>query len=91
LDIRVNEHRRNWLKLDREREEGDEAATSSLLESHAAEHNHQVNWEEVTILVKESNTRNRKIHEAAAMHIFFFFFLCLQLAYLAIMRLRVSQ
>jgi hypothetical protein len=33
------------------------------------EHKLQVNWEEVTILVKRSNTRKRKIHEAAAMHI----------------------
>jgi hypothetical protein len=40
LDIRVREHRINRLKLDRER---DEAATSSLLASHAVEHNHQVN------------------------------------------------
>jgi hypothetical protein len=70
LDIRVSEHQRSWLKLDREREkEGDEAATSSLLASHAVEHIHQVNWEEVTILSKESNIRKRKIHEAAVMHI----------------------
>jgi hypothetical protein len=69
LDIRVNEHQRNWLKLDREREEWDEAATSSLLASHTVEHNHQVNWEEVTILAKESNIRKRKINEAAVMHI----------------------
>jgi hypothetical protein len=70
LDIRVSEHRRNLLKLDREREkEGDEAATASLLASHAVEHNLQVNWEEATIMDKESNTRKRKIHEAAAMHI----------------------
>jgi hypothetical protein len=40
-----------------------------LSASHAVEHNHQVNWEEVTILAKEINTRKRKIHEAAAMHI----------------------
>jgi hypothetical protein len=43
LDIRGSEHQRNWLKLDREREKvGDEAATSSLLASHAVECNHQV-------------------------------------------------
>jgi hypothetical protein len=70
LDIRVSEHRRNWLKLDREREkEGDEAAASSLLASHAVEYNHQENWEEVTILAKESSIRKRKIHEASVMHI----------------------
>jgi hypothetical protein len=58
------------LKLDGEREnEGNEAATSSPLAAHAVEHNHQVNWEEVTTLAKESNTRKRKIHGAAAMHI----------------------
>jgi hypothetical protein len=33
------------------------------------EHNQQVNWEDVTILAKESNTRKRKIHKAAEMHI----------------------
>jgi hypothetical protein len=56
--------------MDRQREkEEDEVATSSLLTSHAVEHNHQVNWEEMTIVAKESNTRKRKIHEAAAMHI----------------------
>jgi anti-sigma factor ChrR (cupin superfamily) len=55
--------------LDREREkEGDEAATSSLLASHAVVHNHQINWEEVTILAKDCNIRKRKIHEAAVMH-----------------------
>jgi hypothetical protein len=70
LDIRVSEHRRNWLKLDRKREkEGDEAATSSLLASYAVEHNHQINWEEVTILAKESNIRKKKIYEAAVMHV----------------------
>jgi hypothetical protein len=68
LDIRVSEHRRNWLKLDGEKEE-DEATTSSLLASQAVEHNHQVNWEEVLILAKERNTRKREFHEAAAMHI----------------------
>jgi hypothetical protein len=58
------------LKLDGEREtDRDEAATSSLLASHAVENNHQVNWEEVTILAKKSNMRKRKIHEAAVMHI----------------------
>jgi hypothetical protein len=52
------------------RENGeDEAATSSLLAARAVEHNHQVNWEEVTILAKETNTRKGKIHEAAVMHI----------------------
>jgi hypothetical protein len=56
--------------LDREREkEGDEAATSSLLASYAVEHKNQVNWEEMTILAKESNIRKRKIHEASVMHI----------------------
>jgi hypothetical protein len=70
LDIRVSEHRRNWLKVGwDEQQEGDEAATSSLLAPHTVEHNHQVNWEEVTILDKEGNNRKRKIHEAAAMHI----------------------
>jgi hypothetical protein len=35
LDIRISEHRRNWLKLDGERDkEGDDASTSSLLASH---------------------------------------------------------
>jgi hypothetical protein len=53
-------------KRERERERGGcEAATSSLLASHAMEHNHQVIWEEVTILAKESKIRKRKIHAAA--------------------------
>jgi hypothetical protein len=36
---------------------------------HAVEHNHQVKWEQVTILAKETNIRKRKIHKAAVMHI----------------------
>jgi hypothetical protein len=70
LYIIVNEHRRNRLQLDRgEKKERDEAATSSLFASHAVEHNHQVYWEEVTILAKDSNIRKKKIHEAAIMHV----------------------
>jgi hypothetical protein len=60
------------LKLEGEREkDGDEAATSSLLASasHAVEHNHQVNWKEVTILAKERNPRKRKMYEAAVMQL----------------------
>jgi hypothetical protein len=60
------------LKLDRERERRGMRYphhTPSLLATYAVEHYHQVNWEEVTILAKESNTNERKIHEAAAMHI----------------------
>jgi hypothetical protein len=72
LDIRVSEHRRNWLKLDRERERrrGMKQPHHLLLASHAGVHNHQVNWEEVTVLAKESNTSKRKIHEAWIQHEF---------------------
>jgi hypothetical protein len=50
---------------------GGEAATSSLLASHAVEHNHKVNWKEVTILAKKTNpsSSRRKIHGTAVMHI----------------------
>jgi hypothetical protein len=58
----------SWNWIEKVREEADEAATS-IISSHAVEHNHQVNWEEVTILANKSNTRKIKIHEAAAMHI----------------------
>jgi hypothetical protein len=67
LDIRVSEHRRIWLKFNRNREEGDEAATSSLLASHSVEHNHQLSWEEVT--KTKSSTPGKKNHETAVMHI----------------------
>jgi hypothetical protein len=66
--ISVSEHRRIWLKLDRKRDEGDEAATSSLLASHSVEHNHQLNWEEVTILDRVQH-QGKKNHETAVMHI----------------------
>jgi hypothetical protein len=71
LDIRVGEHRRNWIKLKNENERGDkkEGNISSLLAIHAVGNNHQVKWEGVLVLAKESNTKKRKIHEAAAIFI----------------------
>jgi hypothetical protein len=70
LEVRVNEHKRNWQKMKREKEEGLEAATfSSLLACHAVEQDHKVLWDDVNILAKEPNTKRRKIHEAAAMYL----------------------
>jgi hypothetical protein len=70
LQMRVNEHRRNWDKMKREKEEGmDLDSIPSLLAAHAVENDHQVQWEEVKILAKESNVKKRKIHEAAAMYL----------------------
>jgi hypothetical protein len=70
LEVRVNEHKRNWQKMKREKEEGLEAATiSSLLACHAVEQGHKVLWDDVNILAKEPNTKRRKIHEAAAMNL----------------------
>jgi hypothetical protein len=70
LDIRVGEHRRNWIKLKNENERGDkkEENISSLQTMHAVDNNHQVKWEDVSVLVlaKECNTKKRKIHETAA-------------------------
>jgi hypothetical protein len=36
---------------------------------HAVDNNHQVKWEDVSVLAKESNTNRRKIHEAAEIYI----------------------
>jgi hypothetical protein len=70
LQMRVNEHRRNWDKMKREMEEGmDLDSIPSLLAAHTVENDHQVQWEEVKILAKESNVKKRKIHEAAAMYL----------------------
>jgi hypothetical protein len=71
LETRVNEHRRNLLKLSRDREIGiEKESLSSLLATHAAENRHQVLWEEVTMLgsENENNAKKRKFHEAAVMH-----------------------
>jgi hypothetical protein len=67
----VGEHRRNWIKLNNENERGDkkEEYISSLLAMHAVDNNHQIKWENVSVLAKESNTKRRKIHEAAAIYI----------------------
>jgi hypothetical protein len=64
LDIGVGEHRRNWIKLNNENERGDkkEENISSLLAMHAVDNNHQVKWEDVSMLAKENNTKKRKIH-----------------------------
>jgi hypothetical protein len=70
LEVRMNEHKRNWQKMKREKEEGKEADTiSSLLACHAIKQDHQVLWDDVQFLAKEPNERRRKIHEAAAMHL----------------------
>jgi len=70
LQVRVNEHKRNWEKMKREREEGkDMDNVSSLLAAHAVEKNHKVQWDGVKILAKETNVKKRKIHEAAAMYL----------------------
>jgi hypothetical protein len=66
----VNEHKRNWQKMKKEKEEGKEADTiSSLLACHAVEKEHQVLWDDVKILAIEQNTKRRKIHEATAMYL----------------------
>jgi hypothetical protein len=68
--VRVNEHKRNWQKMKREKEKGLEADTiSSLLACHAVEQDHKVLWDDVNILAKEPNTKRRKIHEADAMYL----------------------
>jgi hypothetical protein len=70
LEVRVNEHKSNWQKMKREKEEGLEADTiSSLLACHAVDQDHNVLWDDVNILAKEPNTKGRKIHEAAAMYL----------------------
>jgi hypothetical protein len=40
-----------------------------MLAMHAVDNNHQVKWEDVSVLAKESNTKEKKIHEAAAIYI----------------------
>jgi hypothetical protein len=58
LDIRVGEYRRNWIKLNNENErDKKEENISSLLAMHAVDNNHQVKWEDVSVLAKESNTK----------------------------------
>jgi hypothetical protein len=70
LETRGSEHRRNLLKLSRDREIGiEEESLSSLLATHAAENRHQVLLEEVTILWSDNNAKKRKFHEAAVMPI----------------------
>jgi hypothetical protein len=70
LEVRVNEHKRNWQQIKIKKEEGKEADTiSSLLACHAIEQDHQDLWDYVKILAKEPNTKRRKIHEAAAMYL----------------------
>jgi hypothetical protein len=70
LETRVNEHKRNWLKLSKLQENDiNEENISFLLAAHAAENKHHVKWEEVKILGNENHLVKRKIHEAAAMHI----------------------
>jgi hypothetical protein len=70
LEKRVNEHKRNWLKLSKLYEKDiNEENISSLLAAHAAENKHHVKWEDYKILRKENHCKERKIHEAAAMHI----------------------
>jgi hypothetical protein len=51
------------------REEIKKRRTSSLSAMHELNNNHQVKWEDVSVLAKESNTKKRKIHEAAAIYI----------------------
>ena len=64
----MSEHRRNWLKLRGDLENGiDPEYVSSLLAAHAVENKHEIQWEEVKVLATESNIKKRKIHEAAAM------------------------
>ena len=64
----MNEHRRNWLKLRGDLENGiDPEYVTSLLAAHAVENNHEIQWEEVKVLATESNIKKCKIHEAAAM------------------------
>jgi hypothetical protein len=70
LQARVNEHKRNWEKMKREREGGkDMDNVSSLLAARAVEQNHKVQWDGEKILAKETNVKKRKIHEAAAMYL----------------------
>jgi hypothetical protein len=70
LETRSSEHRRNLLKLSRDREIGiEEESLSSLLATHATENKHQILWEEVTILGSENNAKKRKFHKPAVMHI----------------------
>jgi hypothetical protein len=58
LEVRVNEHKRNWQKMKREKEEGLEAVTiSSLLACHAREQDHQILWDDVKILAKDAITK----------------------------------
>ena len=70
LKVRVNEHRRNWEKMKRDKDEKKEIENiSSLLAIHAVEKDHQIKWEEVKILASEVNMKKRKIHEAAAIYL----------------------
>jgi predicted GIY-YIG superfamily endonuclease len=69
LETRVSEHRRNLLKLSRDREIGIEEESLSSLLALMQENKHQVLWEEVTILGSENNAKKRKFHEAAVMNI----------------------
>jgi hypothetical protein len=70
LETRVNDHKRNWLKLLKLQEKDiSEENVSSLLVAHATENKHHVMWEEVKILGKENHYKKRKIHEAVAMKI----------------------
>jgi hypothetical protein len=58
-------------KLNNENERGDknEKNISSPLVMHAVNNNHQVKWEDVSVLAKKSNTKKRKIHEASIIYI----------------------
>lgn len=68
LEVRVSEHRRNWLKLRGDLDNGIVPEyVSSLLAAHAVENKHEIQWEEVKVLATESNIKKRKIHEAAVM------------------------
>jgi hypothetical protein len=68
--VRVNEHKRNWQKMNIEKVEGLQADNiSSLLVCHAIEQDHQILWDNGNILAKEPIATSRKIHEAAAMYL----------------------
>ena len=54
LDKRLNEHKQAISQRN----------TSSALFMHISENNHQINWVDAKLLIKENNTKKRKIIES---------------------------
>jgi hypothetical protein len=71
LNIRVEEHKRNWIKVNSENERGNKKREhlSSVGDAHAVNNNHQVKWEHVSVLAKQQKKKKRKVNEVAAIYI----------------------